>query len=449
MYALIDCRADGTSLSALKNLGYTPILMPPADYLEETVASHTDMLLFIGFGRLFCHSRYYNKNRELIDRISLLSGLELVISNEETANKYPLDVLFNACLVNNTLICNEKSVSRLIIKSAVAANCKIINVPQGYTKCSICPVSDNAIITADKAIAAACSSAGMDVLLISEGDVTLPPYNFGFIGGTAGYNNDTVFFCGDIDSHRDANAIRAFCEKHKKTVLSLSGESLQDVGTIFFIGDDMEESKRYWNEKYWVRHMRDDDLDNIENAWVEKYAEIISSKSGKLLDLGCGVGQYSKHFYDKGFSVTSADISERALAYLKEKYNDIDTVRIDMTQPLPFEDKSFDVVFANLSIHFFSEKDTASLLSEVKRILKDDGLFIGSCNSSKAYKYIADCSTVLEDGFYREDGGRTVRLFDKEQFDRFFADWEEIVLDETETVRFNKSKIMWEFIYKK
>ena len=195
--------------------------------------------------------------------------------------------------------------------------------------------------------------------------------------------------------------------------------------------------------------MRDDDLDNIEDAWVDKYEQIISKYSGKLLDLGCGVGQYSKYFYDKGFSVTSADISERALAYLTEKYNAIDTVRVDMTEPLPFEDESFDVVFANLSIHFFSENDTASLLSEIKRVLKDDGIFVGSCNSSKAYKYIADCSTVLEDGFYREDGGRTVRLFDKAQFDRFFADWQEIALSEIETTRFNKSKIMWEFIYKK
>ena len=211
----------------------------------------------------------------------------------------------------------------------------------------------------------------------------------------------------------------------------------------------MEESKRYWNEKYWVRHMREDDLENIEDPWLDKYDSIISEYQGTLLDLGCGVGQYSKYFYDKGFDVTSADISELAINYLSQKYDGINTVRIDMTEPLPFNDKSFDVVFANLSIHFFGEKDTCNLISEIKRILKDDGIFIGSCNSSKAYKYIADKSAVIEDGFYREDGGRTVRLFDKEQFDRFFADWSEVILCEIETVRFNKSKSMWEFIYKK
>ena len=211
----------------------------------------------------------------------------------------------------------------------------------------------------------------------------------------------------------------------------------------------MSTDKSYWNEKYWVRHMRDDDLDNIEDPWIEKYTSIISSLSGSLLDLGCGVGQYSIFFTDNGFDVTSADISERALKYLSQKAPKIKTVKLDMTEPLPFADESFDVVFANLSIHFFGEKDTCNLIAEIRRILKDNGVFIGTCNSSAAYKFIADKSTVIEDGFYLEEGGRTVRLFDKAQFDFFFKGWQNISLCETETVRFNKSKYMWEFIYKK
>ena len=107
MYALIDSRASKASLSALRNYGYTLILMPPADYLDRPVASHTDMLLFIGFGRLFCHARYYERNKELIDHIVLLSKLDLTISHEETGKEYPHDVLFNACLIGNKLICND------------------------------------------------------------------------------------------------------------------------------------------------------------------------------------------------------------------------------------------------------------------------------------------------------------------------------------------------------
>ncbi len=214
-------------------------------------------------------------------------------------------------------------------------------------------------------------------------------------------------------------------------------------------GMEINMDKSYWNEKYWVRHMRDDDLENIEDNWIDKYENIFMARSGRLLDLGCGVGQYSRYFSNKGFEVTAADISERAISYLKDRALKIDTVRLDMTEPSPFPDKYFDIVFANLSIHFFSEAETESLISEIKRILKDDGIFIGSCNSMKAYKYIENSSTVIEAGFYLEDGGRSVRLFDKAQFDHFFRDWNELVLCETETTRFNKTKNMWEFIYTK
>lgn len=59
-----------------------------------------------------------------------------------------------------------------------------------------------------------------------------------------------------------------------------------------------------------------------------------------------------------------------------------------MSKPLPFKDKSFNLVFANLSIHYFDKKTTMNLLKEIKRILKCNGYFIGSVNSSKTFKFI-------------------------------------------------------------
>ena len=84
-------------------------------------------------------------------------------------------------------------------------------------------------------------------------------------------------------------------------------------------------------------------------------------------------------------------------------------------------------------------------------IIKWDEKFISICRPYGIRGTFNLCSARMdrEDGFYREDGGRTVRLFDKEQFDRFFADWHQSAMTEVETVRFNKSKNMWEFIYTK
>jgi hypothetical protein len=235
MYAVTDERIGESSLTRLINEGFSPILMPPATYLQPAVSAHTDMLIFIGFDRLFCHRRYFESNRELIDKLCRISGKALTLSDEPTGEKYPLDVLFNACIVGKKLICNPKTVSRLILDAAAEQGFETVSVPQGYTKCSVAKVSDGAVITADNAIAEACRAAGIDVLLISEGHISLPPYNFGFIGGASGLCGDKVYFCGSLSSHPDGDRIREFCEKHKKTAISLSSGELQDVGSIYFL----------------------------------------------------------------------------------------------------------------------------------------------------------------------------------------------------------------------
>ena len=235
MFVITDQRIGVDSIAALEKYGFAPILLPPAGFLSAPVASHTDMLIFMGFGRIFCHKTYYESNFALIDRIVALSGLELTLSDEPTDKKYPLDVLFNACLVGKRLICNEKTVSKLILEAAKAQNYEIIHVPQGYTKCSVCKVSESAIITSDKAIAAACASAKIDVLQICEGHISLPPYEYGFIGGASGIWQDKVYFCGSLSAHPDGEKIEEFCKKHDKIAVSLSDGELQDVGSIFFI----------------------------------------------------------------------------------------------------------------------------------------------------------------------------------------------------------------------
>ena len=235
MIALVDERINDSSLLNLKKIGAEPFLMPPAQFLQKGVASHPDMLVFVGFGKLFCHKTYYEANKFLIDEIISASRLELILSNEKISEKYPHDVKFNAAIVGNTLICNKKNVSQLILAEADKNNYPIINVPQGYTKCSTCVVSDNAIITADRPIYDACIAHGIDALLIDEGNIDLPGYDYGFIGGASGIFDDSVYFCGDISKHPNGKEIIEFCQEHGKTAISLSDQRLFDIGTILFI----------------------------------------------------------------------------------------------------------------------------------------------------------------------------------------------------------------------
>lgn len=160
--------------------------------------------------------------------------------------------------------------------------------------------------------------------------------------------------------------------------------------------------KNYFkNDEYWKKRINE----KLEiDMWIDEYIEYFNNK-GKCLELGCGIGQYSK-----------TDISETALREVK-KFNK-NTKIVDMTERLPFESETFDLVFASLSIHYFDDKTTKKLVSEIKRVLKNYGLFIGSVNGTEALKVINETAVKLENNFYLNED-RYIRLFDKEEIKKF------------------------------
>lgn len=209
-------------------------------------------------------------------------------------------------------------------------------------------------------------------------------------------------------------------------------------------------SKSYWDKGYWERHLAEKQrMDIFDNLWIRKHQQLIDSlEKGTVLDLGCGIGQHTDYWFANGFDVISTDISAVALEELKRRTPGAKIMQIDMRERLPFDDEAFQIVFANLSIHFFDKKTTHKLAGEIKRILKTGGFFIGSVNSSKAYEFVKDKAQVLDENYYLI-GERYIRLFDRKSFDLFFHDFKTVSLEETHITRFKGDKDMWEFIYQK
>ena len=68
-------------------------------------------------------------------------------------------------------------------------------------------------------------------------------------------------------------------------------------------------SDYFKNDEYWKEHINKELEDDI---WIDEYMDYFSN-SGKCLDLGCGIGQYSKRLMEYGYDVISSDISDIAL----------------------------------------------------------------------------------------------------------------------------------------
>ncbi len=235
MTVIIDIRTPGNCQAALVKRDFEIIALPPFPCLPQPIASHPDMLIFFTDKHLITHKSYYPIAQDQLNLIAQKSKRELLLTDESIGNIYPSDVLLNAAVVGNSIIGRTDAISDYISNYAKSSGKELINVRQGYAKCSVCTVSDNAIITADRGIAAEATRHGIDTLTVSPGPVRLDGYDCGFIGGASGLYRDTVYFCGNIDRHPDADSIRTFCQKHGKQVASLSDGELLDVGTLFFL----------------------------------------------------------------------------------------------------------------------------------------------------------------------------------------------------------------------
>ena len=225
MLAYLSQNADKRIVDAIKQEGFETITLAPFLALENPVDTHADMLLLGVSNVLFVHKNYPCE----------IMGFEKVIRIDEPMGaKYPSDVPLNIAIVGKHVFANTKFASKIALEYLENKGFTIHHVAQGYAHCSTCIVSENAIISSDQGIINKAQQVGIDTLEISEGSISLPPYNHGFIGGCCGSHKDKIYFCGSLDYHPDGDKIREFCKKHSKTTVELFDAPLTDIGGILF-----------------------------------------------------------------------------------------------------------------------------------------------------------------------------------------------------------------------
>ena len=116
------------------------------------------------------------------------------------------------------------------------------------------------------------------------------------------------------------------------------------------------------------------------NRWM--YQTISPHCSGKILEIGSGIGNISKHFIEEGKDITLTDIRENYVATIEEQfpeYSKDKIIQLDLVDP-DFDNRyrslltQYDSLFAlNVVEHI---KDHQTAISNAKKLLKPKGKII-------------------------------------------------------------------------
>ncbi len=224
---VIDYRAQKETIEELERIGFKIIPTLKIPSLYDAINGHADIQIFkTQLGLIVAPEVFeYYKNA--------LPDLDIVKGSNKLQNKYPHDISYNCADLGNYLICKRLYTTIEIVEYGLRYKKKILNVNQGYSKCSICIINENALITADKSIAKACKENKIDVLEIDEGYIELNGMDYGFIGGATGLiDKTTLAVNGEIKTHPNSDNIISFVKNYGVDVIELRKGNLYDIGSI-------------------------------------------------------------------------------------------------------------------------------------------------------------------------------------------------------------------------
>lgn len=94
-------------------------------------------------------------------------------------------------------------------------------------------------------------------------------------------------------------------------------------------------------------------------------------KNQKVLEIGCGRGEFLNEFVVNGFEGHGVDLSD----YCKKFFPDLNFKKVDLAnEKLPYEDNSFDIIYSKSIIEHFYYPE--KVFQEAYRVLKPGGTII-------------------------------------------------------------------------
>ena len=229
---IADSRIPEEAKKNLKKLGNV-LFINPTSVTYNSISSHPDIFFFQKDDALIYAP---NAPKRIIKELKKRK-IKLIEGKKEVGKKYPETVPYNAVGIGNLLIHNLKHTDETILSSYE----NHINVNQGYTRCNLLALNENAFITSDLAISRQLSavnsqsqSSTVKVLYIDPKQIKLEGQRNGFFPGCCGVWKNNLIVCGSTKNLKEKTELDKFLKENNFNLIELYDGELIDVGSIFF-----------------------------------------------------------------------------------------------------------------------------------------------------------------------------------------------------------------------
>lgn len=226
---IVDYRISNESEKTLNNIGIECIKTKNCSNVYEEISGHTDIqLMHVGDKEIIVENTMYDMYNSVFKDLDI----KLIKGNTKLKDTYPKDIAYNACIIGDMFVHNLKYTDSILIEKTKEKDFKLINVNQGYSKCSISIVNENNIITSDKGIEKQLSKY-LNVLYVEdEKNIKLGNMQ-GFIGGSTGLISNNIWCInGDINRLNNCNKILDFLKLNNMEIVCLNNSEVVDIGSI-------------------------------------------------------------------------------------------------------------------------------------------------------------------------------------------------------------------------
>ena len=228
------------------------------------------------------------------------------------------------------------------------------------------------------------------------------------------------------------------------------------------------------NKKYYGQlYAKGESFLRYPADWIVRFYNMYLKKhipKGRILDYGCGTGNNSIFFIEKGYEVCGVDVNDtRSLIKENLKIHHLDLGLLDQflviptdSIRLPFQNNFFDIILSNQVLYYLaSEERIRSVCKELYRVLESNGVVFFTMYGPKNYYFTYHLKSIHTEGIYeisvgdphhRLQGHRELVYLvrDEEELKKLFSDFECITTGYFDQAMFDmKSNFHWIFAGRK